>query len=789
MTKKNRNRTNTAGKSDPHAAREAERYAKPIASRELILSQLDELGRPASMETIAEQLHIQDENDLEALRRRLRAMVRDGQLVFNRRGGYCLAGRVGVIAGTVQAHRDGFGFLIPDEGGDDIFLSPRQMSRVMHGDRISVRIKGIDQRGRREGSLVDVLERNTRTLVGRYFRESGVGMVIPDNSRFQHELLIPESERGDARHGQIVLADIIEYPAPNVQPLGRIREVLGEHRAAGMEVEIAIHSFGLPYQFPDEVTREANAFGAEVPEAAKQGRLDLRNIELVTIDGEDARDFDDAVYCKALSRGGWRLLVAIADVAHYVTPGSALDIEAENRATSVYFPDWVIPMLPEALSNGLCSLNPEVDRLCMVCDMEIGTDGKVRKSTFHNAVMRSVRRLTYTTVGALLESGDAEVHRAVGPLADRLHALHDLYRVMAKARNRRGAIDFDSIESKIVFDEDRKIKDILPVERNVAHRIIEECMIAANVEAAKFLHAHEIPALYRVHDGPKEESLEDVRSFLGPLGLSLGGGTTPAPKDYAKLIENVRERPDRDLIETVLLRSLSRAEYKPEGNGHFGLALRYYAHFTSPIRRYPDLLVHRGIKHVLQKKSAEKFQYDRKRMETLGAHCSMAERRADDATRDAVAWLKCDYMRDRIGQEFDGIITSVAAFGLFVELKGMHVEGLVHVTALENDYYRYDNTMHRLVGERSGLEFRLADPIRVRVARVDADERKIDFEPIITSDMYARSRLRSGDSRAASKTGKGKSGKKANQPAAAKKTTGKTTGKRKRSSRGGKKKG
>lgn len=729
MTKKKKT-SRVSRHRDPQAEREAHRYEHPIASRELILQVLEDIGRPVFQDELEGELRVRDDRDQEALRRRLRAMVRDGQLVFNRRGGYCLADKVGVISGVVQAHRDGFGFLVPDEGGEDIYLSPREMASVMHGDRISVRVEGYDRRGRPEGSLVDVLERSTSALVGRYFEERGVGYVTPDNTRFPHEILIPASDRGDAKHGQIVVVDLVEYPARNQQPIGRIARVLGDHRAAGMEVEIAIHSFGLPHEFPRAVVDQAEAYGEHVSAEATEGRVDLRDLDLVTIDGEDARDFDDAVYCERLRNGGFRLVVAIADVAHYVTPGSALDVEAERRGTSVYFPDWVIPMLPEALSNGLCSLNPEVDRLCVVCDMRLDAAGKVTRSSFYDGVMRSKARLTYTKVGALLEHGDAKVHRELGPLVDRIHALHELYKVLARARQRRGALNFERPETRIVFDENRKIAAIRPVVRNVAHKLIEECMIAANVQAAKHLGRAKLPTLYRVHEGPKEEALEKLRGFLGPLGLSLGGGDEPQPKNYAKLIERIQDRPDRFLIETVLLRSLSQAVYQPKPLGHFGLALEHYAHFTSPIRRYPDLLVHRGLKHSFGKRPRHEFGYDFRRMEVLGTHTSMTERRADEATRDAVSWLKCDFMADKVGEEFDGVITGVTGFGLFVELNEMQIEGLVHVTSLENDYYQHDAVNQRLVGERTGKSYRLSDPIRVRVARVNPDERKIDFEPV-----------------------------------------------------------
>ncbi|MBW3568487.1 MAG: ribonuclease R, partial [Proteobacteria bacterium] len=478
--------------------------------------------------------------------------------------------------------------------------------------------------------------------------------------------------------------------------------------------------------------------------------------------------------CEPLKGGGWRLIVAIADVAHYVRPGSPLDTEAEKRGTSVYFPDWVLPMLPEALSNGLCSLNPDVDRLCMACDMRVDEDGKVTRAKFYDAVMLSKKRLTYTKVAKLLEKGDVEVHRELGPVADRIHALHDLYQAFAKARRRRGAIDFDRPETKIVFDENRKIEKIVPTERNVAHKIIEECMIAANVQTAKFLDKNKLPTLYRVHDDPKEESAEKVRGFLGPLGLTLGGGENPRPKDYAKLLEKVEGRPDRFLIETVLLRSLSQAVYQPEGDGHFGLALEHYAHFTSPIRRYPDLLVHRGLKQIVNQRPKKEFQYDHKRMEMLGTHSSMTERRADEATRDAIAWLKCDFMVDKVGEEYEGLITGVTNFGLFVELKEMQIEGLVHVTSLENDYYRHDPTLHRLVGERGGKVYRLADEIRIRVVRVNPDDRKIDFEPASGDSGVAReakSGKRSGAKHGSEPRGKKKGGGSGKKKSSAKRSS------------------
>lgn len=721
--------------ADPHAAREAARYARPIPSREVILQVLEEAGQPLGFKGVAAGLGLHGEEDTEALSRRLGAMIRDGQLVQNRRGDYCLVDKVGVVAGTVQGHRDGFGFLIPEDGGEDVFLSPRQMRELMHGDRAAVRISGMDYKDRREGAVVDVLERRTIELVGRFCNEQGVTFVVPDNARYTHEILIPPDARNGAKPGQIVLATIVEPPGKHNQPLGRISKVLGEQRAAGMEVEIAIHSHGLPHQWPAVVEQAIAGLDEQVAEADKRGREDLRHLPLLTIDGEDARDFDDAVYCAPVGNG-WRLIVAIADVSHYVRPDTALDAEAQNRATSVYFPDWVIPMLPEALSNGLCSLNPRVDRLCMVCDMQVDAHGHITRARFYEGLMRSAARLTYTQVGALL-AGDPATHRALDEHVTPLRDLHALYRVLRQARERRGALDFERPETRIEFDAERKIRAIVPVVRNDAHKLIEECMIAANVAAAVFLAKHKMPTLYRVHEGPGSERLTALREFLGPLGLSLGGGEKPAPADYAKLLHRLAGRPDAEMIETVLLRSLAQAVYSPTNIGHFGLAHQNYLHFTSPIRRYPDLLVHRAIRHVVRGGKADDFIYGARAMESFGHHCSMAERRADEATRDAVTWLKCDYMRDKVGETFDGTITGVTGFGVFVELKGLQIEGLVHVTSLQNDYYRHDPVRHRLIGERSGREYGLTDSLRVKVAAVNLNDRKIDFEPVGDSGKAA----------------------------------------------------
>ena len=714
---------------DPFLAREQEKYGRASPSREFILHYLEERGMPLTLDELCVEWRVDDDWELEALSRRLRAMERDGQLMRNRRDGYGLISKMNLVTGRVIGHAEGHGFLVPDEGGENLFLSPRQMRKLLHGDRAVTRVIGVDYRGRREGAVVEVLERNTETVVGRFCEERGVCFVIPDNKRINQDIIVPSDGRGEAQAGQIVIAELIEQPGSKNRPLGRIKEVLGEHMAPGMEIRIAIASHGIPVDWPEAVVAEAWSFAETVPEEAIQGRTDLRATPLLTIDGITARDFDDAVYCE--KRGhNWRLLVAIADVSWYVRPDSALDQEGRKRGNSVYFPDRAIPMLPEALSNGLCSLKPDVDRLCLVCEMTLNGEGRLIRSRFVEAVMRSHARLTYETAAAIVADRNPQVRAEYATLVPHLDRLYELYQLLRTSREKRGAMDFDTQETVIEYGADRKIERILPTERNDAHRLIEECMILANVASARFLQRHKMPGLYRVHEGPAEDRLNKLRAFLGELGLGLGGSDKPAPLDYCRLLEQVRDRPDAHLIQTVMLRSLAQAVYSPANAGHFGLALEAYAHFTSPIRRYPDLQVHRAIRHVLQGGKAADFTYSLADLAGLGEHCSMTERRADEAVRDALEWLKCEFMQDKVGQTFDGIITGVTGFGLFVELRGVFVEGLIHVTSLRNDYYQFDPVGHRLHGERSGQVYRLGDSVRVRVARVDLDERKIDFEPI-----------------------------------------------------------
>ena len=766
---------------DPHAAREAAKYDNPIPSREFILNLLDKAKKPLTASQLRRELKIDGEVEIEALSRRLRAMERDAQLMVNRRGAYGIVDKMDLIRGRIQGHRDGYGFLIPIDGSDDLYLSGRQMARVFDGDEVLAREVGLDRRGRLEGKIVEVLQHNTTRVVGRFVDDGGVAYVVPDNARINHDILIPAGSVGGAQSGQIVTAEISNYPAPHKQAKGTVVEVLGEHLDPGMEIDVAIRSHAIPYLWPEEVEREAGALDDEPAEADKDCRIDCRSMPFVTIDGEDARDFDDAVYCKPRRGDSWKLWVAIADVSHYVRPGSALDAEATNRATSVYFPERVVPMLPEVLSNGLCSLKPGVDRLALVCEMKISADGELGDSVFYEAVIHSHARLTYTQVGEALENGSSPaIDKKILP---HIKNLHNLYQVLRKARDRRGAIDFETVETRIIFDQLRKIEAIVPVQRNDAHKLIEECMLSANVAAAGFLQRHKLPGLYRVHEGPTTEKLENLRKFLGELGLDLAGGEKPTPLHYRQLLNQIDGREDAALIQTMLLRSLRQAVYQPENLGHFGLHYDAYAHFTSPIRRYPDLLMHRALRHVIRSNTRSKwvervkgaveipatriYPYDLASMLVQGEHSSMAERRADDATRDVEAWLKCEYLQDRVGETFEGVVAAVTSFGLFVELADLYIEGLVHISALPGDYYHFDQAKQRLTGERTNRSFRLGDSVTVQVARVDLDDKKIDLEMIDSSKKKGSSKLEGKKPKAVKKSGNkpAKSGK-SNKPKA-----------------------
>ncbi|MDH2998787.1 exoribonuclease R [Pasteurellaceae bacterium LFhippo2] len=718
-------------KQDPNYQQELEKYENPVPSRDFILQTIRDYDAPMSREELLKTFKITDEERQEAIRRRLRAMENDGQLVFTKGRRYALPEKMDLLKGTVLGHRDGYGFL-QVEGSDDWFIPNAQMVRVMHGDYVLAQPNGTDRRGRKEVRIVRVLEARKKQIVGRFFTESGINYVVPDDSRINQDILIPEEHRLGARMGQVVVVELQPRKADFKRPVGFITEILGDNLAPGMEIEIALRNHEIPHLWPESVEKQVRHFDEEVPEEAKIGRVDLRELPLVTIDGESARDFDDAVFCQA-ENNGWRLWVAIADVSYYVRPKTALDLEAQQRGNSVYFPNRVIPMLPEVLSNGLCSLNPQVDRLCLVAEMTVSQTGELTSYKFYEAVMNSHARLTYTKVWNILE-GDEALRERYAPLVPHLEELHKMYQTLVETRQKRGAIEFETIENQFIFNPQGRIERIEPVIRNDAHKIIEECMILANIASARFVESVDEPALYRIHAQPSEEKLTSFRTFLKECGLFLNGGLSPTPKDYAELLEQVRERPDKELIQTMLLRSLKQAVYSPDNEGHFGLALTEYAHFTSPIRRYPDLLLHRAIKYLIEKQKGNTrnytdgggYHYKLDDMDQFGEKCSMTERRADDATREVADWLKCEYMQDHVGDEFDGVISSVTGFGLFVKLNELLIDGLVHISTLDNGYYHFDSDRQRLVGE-NGMMYRLGDPVKVRVIGVNLDDKKIDF--------------------------------------------------------------
>jgi ribonuclease R len=715
-------------------------YKHPIPSRNELIDFLEKAGKPLKVKQIIDGFGLKGERMRALLEERLETMHRAGQIIENRRREYCLTAKLDLVTGTVNGHSDGFGFVVRDDGdGDDVYLSAREMRALFDGDRVVIRVVGHDRRGKPEGKLVEVLERGAREVAGQFIRERGIGLVIPDNPKIAHRVLIAKGETGGAKHGQMVVAEILDYPTHFEQATGRIVKVIGAPDQKGIATDIAIHSNGIPTEWPRAVRRQVTKFGTTVPTAAKKGRVDFRDLDLVTIDGADARDFDDAVYCER-DGDGWRLLVAIADVAHYVDIDSPLDKQATVRGTSVYFPDRVIPMLPEELSNGLCSLNPKVDRLCLVCEMRVGKTGKVGRSTFVEGVMRSKARLTYGQVNDFLTGV------STNPVPRRLHRrlrdLHDLYRAFAKNRSRRGAIELDLPMTKFELNEGGEIARIVTAPRNDAHRLIEECMIAANVQAAKFLRRHRVASLYRVHARPDPERFDELRQYLVSLGLKVPHSEHVEPIQFNKLIEQVAGRADSAAISMAMLRSLTHAEYTPNNIGHFGLALDAYAHFTSPIRRYPDLLVHRAIRHIVRGGKPGAFPYDKARMERLGAITSAHERRAEDATREVEAWLKCQYMLDRVGENYPGVVTGVTNFGLFVQIPELQIDGLVHVTSLESDYFKFDAGRQQLIGERTGRRYSLGEPMQVQVQRVDMDTRRIDFWPLRDESEPLRARRR-----------------------------------------------
>ncbi|MCG8413931.1 MAG: ribonuclease R [Pseudomonadales bacterium] len=780
MPSRKKSQKNPTGSRDPFASREAARYANPIASREHILAQLEKIGEPVYLDELAENLQLETEEQVEALRRRLIAMSRDGQIISNRRGAYGLTAHMDLVKGMVQGTKDGAGYFIPDNNESDMFLSLREMARLFDGDKVLARFTGIDARGRREASVVEILERRHEEVVGRFYLEDGFGLLVPDNKRIQHEILIAPSKSGSAEDGQYVLARILEYPSKRRKAIAEVVEVLGDVATPGIEIDIALHSFAIPSQWPSAVKKEAARLPKHVSETDLAGRHDLRDVPFVTIDGDDAKDFDDAVFATANRDRSWTLYVAIADVSHYVGVASALNEEAQNRGTSVYFPGHVVPMLPEKISNGLCSLKPNCDRLAMVCELTISAEGETIAYKFYEAVIHSHARLTYTEVADMLqppttasqEKIKSKLRKRYKAVIEGVDELYALYKSLHEARVNRGAMDFDSTETRMVFGEDRKIREIVPVERNDAHRLIEECMLSANVAAAELLQHCECPALYRVHAGPNPDKLDGLREFLAEMGLHLGGGEQPKPSDYQKTIKQIGDRPDRHMLQTMLIKSMMQAVYQPENSGHFGLGFSAYTHFTSPIRRFPDLLVHRAIRYLIRNKKDRRlkrhpdqsalarntiYPYSVPELISLGESCSAQERRADAASYSVMDWLKCEYMQDRVGDEYEGTITSVTSFGLFVELGGIYIEGLVHITELSNDYYHFDPIRHSLEGERSRQVYRLGDLVSVRVARVDLEEKKIDLQMLNSDSTKSRSRRKVSDKTA--RRGKNKAAK------------------------------
>ena len=707
--------------NDPESEREINLYDNPIPSRELILQVMSEHGVPIKKKELLEILEI-NEDEITIIEKRLRAMARQGQILINRKNVICISDKLNLIAGKISGHPDGFGFLIPeDKTQKDIFLTPREMSQVFNNDRVMVQVTGQDRKGKMEGKIVEILERVNTVLVGRIVQSQGVTIVAAEDKRICQDILIPNESDMQAKVGQIVEVEITTQPSFKSKPMGKVISILGDYKDSGIEIEIALRKHSLPYEFSKNVLDEAGKFEPDVKPSDFEGRKDLRDLALVTIDGETAKDFDDAVYVERNGKN-WRLVVAIADVSSYVQSSSELDLSAAERGNSVYFPRRVIPMLPEALSNGLCSLKPNVDRLCMVCDMVINPKGKVLSYEFYPSVMNSKARLTYTIVDKILNHNDKTLKDEFSSVVPDLENLQKLYQIMFSEREKRGALEFDSTETSIVFNDQGKIDFIKPVFRNEAHRIIEECMLAANVCAAKFLIEDNIDGLFRNHECPSEEKLENLRNFLAEFGLSLQGGNKPTPKDYRDLVEKVSSRPEAHLLQTVLLRSMQQAVYSNKNLGHFGLAYDAYTHFTSPIRRYPDLIVHRAIKTKLINKP-----FKLKDIIKIAEHCSGSERKADEATRDVESWLKCYFMQDKVGQIFEGTVAGVTGFGLFIELDDVYIEGLLHVTELGNDYFTYDKNKHAMIGERTNLSYRLGDRLKVKVVRVDLETIKIDF--------------------------------------------------------------
>ncbi|MCF6777410.1 ribonuclease R [Thiotrichales bacterium 19X7-9] len=743
---------------DPNRESEMQKYEDPIPSRELILQFFKDKGIPTTFEIVFEALNLSTQAHRVALKRRLKAMERDGQLLYNRGGYYGLVSKMDLIKGTVIASRDGPGEVLGDDGRL-IYLPAKQMRCVFHGDWVLVRPTGVSRRGHLEGTIVEILKRNTSRLTGRYQQEFGVSYVEPVNPLLKHDVLIWPQDKLDVKPGQFVTVEIISQPSYKTQPLGNIVEVIGDQLSIDEAIDMAVKSYDLNDQWSDKVLQQVSLFKNTVTKADRQDRKDLRNLPFVTIDGEDAKDFDDAVYCEPKKSGGWRLYVAIADVSYYVRAESALDKEAQSRSTSVYFPGHVIPMLPEALSNELCSLKPDVDRLALVCQMSISANGRLSRYQFYSAVIRSHARLTYTEVSDLLNQNNQDFQKKYPKLVSHMYNLYGMYLILSERRKERGAIDFDMEETQILLNEGREIEAILPRVRNDAHRLIEECMLLTNVAAARFVLKHKYDGVYRVHGGPSSAKITSLRDYLKTHGLGLSGADDPGPIEFSKMLEDAKEHKDFHNIQLMTLRSMMQAVYSPHNEGHFGLAYNAYSHFTSPIRRYPDLLTHRIIRKILNEQNLGGHRYDIHQLVDLCDHASIAERKADNAAQSVEDWLKCSFLRNRTGEIFKAKIVSIIGIGFFVQLDENQIEGLVHVATMEGDYYHYDSERQILIGERTRKVYALGQKVKVKLISVNMTSLKIDFELVEATPIKKSKSKKSSKSKVTDQTTKTKKSK------------------------------
>tara|TARA_R110002110_G_scaffold400317_1_gene616620 strand:+ start:36013 stop:38277 length:2265 start_codon:yes stop_codon:yes gene_type:complete len=710
---------------DPNFDRELETYETPVPSREFILTTIKSFSQPRKMKHLISHFELDDPDLIEGLRRRLKAMIRDGQLV-KLRTGFVPVESEEELEGELHFFKEREVYCITD-AQRKIPLLPGTLRGCFEGDRVKVKVRNIADSDESFGRIIEIVEAQEKTVVGRFYKERNIYRVVPlEKNIFQH-ITIPKDQTGKAKTDDIVVVklsrDVQEQAYEGF--VGQVLEVLGDYASPGIEIDMAIKKFNIPNTWPKAVEKLSNEFPKKITPQSKRNREDLIDVPFITIDGEDAKDFDDAVYCQP-TKTGWKVSVAIADVGHYVKPNTPLDKEAKRRGNSTYFPNRVVPMLPEGLSNQLCSLKPDEERLTLVCHMTVSKDGKVTRSKFTKAVIKSHARLTYNKVAKIYD-GDVKLTEQYADVLPNIMALREAYEVLSAQRRKRGALDLETVDNLILFNDDGKIDKIIPVYRNDAHKVIEECMLAANVCAARLILRHKKPGLFRVHDDPPAKKLTQLKAFLSELGMSLKGNQDkPEASAYADILYQAKERPDRHVIETMVLRSLSQAQYREKNVGHFGLAYPQYVHFTSPIRRYPDLIIHRIIAAIIAEK--EKDIYSMEALEELGEKLSVTERRSDDASRDATFALKCHYMQDKVGEDFEGVVSGVTAFGLFIELKDIYIEGLIHVSQLGHEYFHYDPVKHLMIGEHSRQTYQLGQEVKVKVVRVDMEDKKIDFE-------------------------------------------------------------